>query len=154
MFERILIDTGFFIAIFDEGDKYHESAKRIEEWLDSEGRKRVVAWPILYETLSTRFVKRGHLTNLERFLVHPRTDLIDDTPYRDLIEKSIRENNDPRWTQYRMQPGASLVDTILRLMIECPRAGIDGIVTFDGALQNIGYAKDITVVSTKFAQEL
>ena len=154
MFERILIDSGFFFGIFDERDQHHESAKKIEAWLDLESRRRVVAWPILYETLSTKIVKRGHLTNLERFLVHPRTDLVDDSPYRDLVEKSVRENDDPRWTRYRMQPGASLVDTILRLMIECPRAGIHGIVTFDGALQNIGYAKNITVVSTKFAQEL
>ena len=64
MFEHILIDSGFLFGIYDEGDQHHESAKRIEEWLDSEGRKRVVAWPILYETLGTRFVKRGHLTNL------------------------------------------------------------------------------------------
>ena len=154
MFERILIDTGFFFAIFDERDQHHQSAKKIEEWLDLESRRRVLAWPILYETLSTRFVKRGHLSKVERLMVHPRTDVIDDTPYRNLIEKSVRENHDPRWTQFRMQAGASLVDSILRLMIECPRARIHGIVTFDRALQKVGYANDITVVSAEFAKKL
>lgn len=154
MFERILIDTGFFFAIFDEADQYHESAKRIEEWLDLESRRRVLAWPILYETLSTKFVKRGHLGNFERFMVHPRTDLIDDTPYRNLIEESVRENRDPRWTQFRMQAGASLVDSILRLIIESPSARIHGIVTFDRALQDGGYANNITVVSAEFAKKL
>ena len=154
MFERILIDSGFFFGIFDKGDQYHESAKRIEEWLDLESRRRVVAWPILYETLNTKLVKSGHLTNLERFLVHPRTDLVDDAPYRGLIEKSVRQSDNPQWAQYRIHEGASLVDTILRLMMECPRAEIDGIVTFDGALQKIGYSNNMTVVSAKFAQNL
>lgn len=154
MFERILIDTGFFIGIFGEGDQYHESAKRIEEWLSLESCTRILAWPILYETLSTKFVKRGHLSNFERFMIHPRTDLIDDTPYRNLIEKSVRENRDPRWTRFRMQAGASLVDSILRLMIESPRARIHGIVTFGRALQKVGYANNITVVSAEFAKNL
>lgn len=30
---RILVDTGIFIALFDERDDHHQSAKRIEKWL-------------------------------------------------------------------------------------------------------------------------
>lgn len=51
----LLVDTGYFFALFDPGDQYHEEAVKKQEWLDE--LPIVLPWPILYETLNTRFVK-------------------------------------------------------------------------------------------------
>ena len=78
---RVLVDSGFFIALFNERDQHHASARRLEEWLDFV--PIVLPWPILYETVNTRLARRPQ--NLAKFgaIVRlPETLLLDDTPYR------------------------------------------------------------------------
>lgn len=146
-FNRILVDTSFFYGIFDKGDQYHSEAKEINiEKLSNRlyPCSFVLAWPILYETVNTRFVKRGHLSKLEEFLRHQRTELFDDMPYRKRIYKSTRER--PQELKFRISADASLVDSILRLMIEDSSAEIRGIITFDHALRKFGYDNGIEVL--------
>lgn len=74
--DRILVDAGYFYGIFDKSDQYHSDANKIDI---EELRNRpylclfVLAWPMLYETVNTRFVKRGQLSKLEEPLVPDRT---------------------------------------------------------------------------------
>ena len=54
--DRLLVDTGFFIALFDPRDNHHIDACEKQEYL--ENLSIVIPWPILYETINTRLVKR------------------------------------------------------------------------------------------------
>ena len=146
-FNRILVDTSFFYGIFDKRDQHHADAKKIniEKLGDPPDTcSFVLPWPILYETVNTRFVKHGHLSKLEEFLRHQRTELFDDMPYRQRVYKSARDY--PREPKFRIPADASLVDSILRLMIEDSSAKIDGIITFDHALRKFGYDNGIEVL--------
>lgn len=85
---RILVDTGIFIALFDERDDHHQSACRIEKWLDSQSI--LLPWPILYETLNTRLVNRlkrdpAGLAKFGAIARSPKTELLDDAPYREML---------------------------------------------------------------------
>ena len=75
---RVLIDSGFFIALFNERDRHHASARELEEWLDFV--PIVLPWPILYETVNTRLARRPE--NLAKFAAIvrlPATLLLDDS---------------------------------------------------------------------------
>ena len=54
MIGGLLVDTGFFFALRDARDQYHASAEEKKHLLDT--REVILPWPVLYETLNTRFV--------------------------------------------------------------------------------------------------
>ena len=121
--ERVLVDTGFFIALFNERDGHHESALKMAEWLDV--MSIILPWPILYETLNTRFVRRPE--RLERFdaIVHsPETELLDDCPYRVESLKNVLAMREGR-------NSLSLVDFVLCQIIEDVNVSISAMLTFN-----------------------
>ncbi len=76
---RVLVDTGYFFALFNERDRFHESAHEMEELLDS--APIILPWPILYEALNTRPVRRpGNLARFRAIVGSAETILLDDTP--------------------------------------------------------------------------
>ena len=83
-------------------------------------------WPILYETIDTRFVKNSvGMTRLNMLLKSPKTVLIDDTSYRDsALNVTIREPQDP------LRP-ISLVDMVIRFILDDPNVRIDALLTFN-----------------------
>jgi predicted nucleic acid-binding protein len=87
MNKSILIDTGFWIALYDERDGHHFKAIKL---LDSIlGNSILIPWPTLYETINTRFCKnRNSIIGFESFIKTPNTLLISDLNYRenDLLE--------------------------------------------------------------------
>ena len=60
----LLVDTGYFFALFNSRDQYHEKAVEKQEWLDE--LPIALPWPILYETLNTRFVKNSEYIQKNR----------------------------------------------------------------------------------------
>lgn len=118
----LLVDTGYFIALYTERDEHHSAAKRkqglLERW------PIVLPWPVLYETMNTRFVKMpGALARFGAILVHPDTVLLDDSPYREGSYRTVGETAPQRYF--------SLVDAVLRAIIEDTNVSISAMLTFN-----------------------
>ena len=120
---RVLVDTGFFVALFNEQDQHHASARRLEEWLDFV--PILMPWPILYETVNTRLARRPQ--NLAKFgaIVRlPETLLLDDAPYREDSFAAVLAQSPARGS-------LSLVDAVLCNIIEDVNVPISAMLTFN-----------------------
>lgn len=120
---RVLIDSGFFIALFNERDRHHASARELEEWLDFV--PIVLPWPILYETVNTRLARRPE--NLAKFAAIvrlPATLLLDDSPYREDSFAAVLAQNPATGS-------LSLVDAVLCSVIEDANVPISAMLTFN-----------------------
>ncbi len=120
----LLADSGFWIAMFDPRDPYHEEAQTLPIDLDSVDL--LVPWPSLYETLNTRFVKdRRRLAPFLVVLKKPNVRLLDDQSYRadayDIIER------------FNTNRAFSLVDVVVRIMLADTNLRVRGLVTFNKA---------------------
>jgi len=135
-----LIDTGFWFALYDNRDQYHKKAIDIAEYL--EFYNLLIPWPSLYETLNTRFVRRPEwLHNFKKHLNKYQTVKIPDEAYR---EKSL--NNILITKQH--QKSFSLVDMVIREMLEDRNLKIDVMITFNpNDFIDVCIAKNIEIVS-------
>lgn len=150
-FNRVLVDTSFLFGIFDKADQYHKGSVTVLNALRTRRTQLVLAWPVLYETVNTRFLKGGHLDDFKRFLDHPYTNLIDDRPYRKYALESIRNDMKLEKSERKKSESSafSLVDQMLRLMMKhSDAARIGGLVTFDGALNAWGHFCKLDVLYT------
>ena len=76
-----LVDSGFWIAFLDERDEHYMEAQQKAETLLH--LRYIFPWPILYETLRTRFVRRPlAVRKFESFLKRPNTTYLEDAKYR------------------------------------------------------------------------
>lgn len=120
---RILIDSGFWLGFCDTQDQWHNQAKVIAKEIDV--HQFLVPWPTLYETLSTRFVKKQHQVDLFMLeLQRVKHEKIDDAKYRDIALSEIVHN-------VRQRRNLSLVDSVLRQMLADDSLHIKAIVTFN-----------------------
>ena len=121
--ERVLVDSGFFFALFNERDRHHASARRLEGWLDL--ARVILPWPILYETVNTRLVRRpANLAKFEAITRAPETVLLDDSPYRAGSLRGVLARSG------RTGP-LSLVDAVLCNVIEDVNVPVSAILTFN-----------------------
>ena len=119
----LLVDTGFFFALHDSRDQYHARAQAKKHLLDQ--GPIILPWPVLYETLNTRFVGiRGAIGWLDRLVGFPTTELLNDSQYRAQSLDAVLVPAQPRRR-------LSLVDTILRSIIEDANVRVAGILTFN-----------------------
>ena len=121
-----LVDTGFWYAVFEERDQhYREAQDKLDLLLEI---KYVLPWPILYETLCTRFVRRPfYMRKFDDLLKRPNAVLLDDSKYKDealacTLSRSIR-----------MGQASSLCDNVLRLVIEDINVKLNYLFTFNDA---------------------
>lgn len=120
---RVLVDTGFFIALFNERDQHHESAREMEEWLDVV--QILLPWPILYETVNTRLVRRPEsLARFGAIAQSAETVLLDDSPYRAGSLSALL-------TGHSALGSLSLVDAVLCNIIEDVNVPISALLTFN-----------------------
>ncbi|WP_027371277.1 type II toxin-antitoxin system VapC family toxin [Desulfovermiculus halophilus] len=123
MAQRLLLDTGFWFALYDSGDTYHRQALEVADFLDVHGL--VVPWPTLYETLNTRLARRR--TAMQRFahlLAGPNVHLLPDEDYRDAALEAVCSPSGPH-------RALSLVDAVLRLVVADTNVQIDALITFN-----------------------
>lgn len=121
--DHLLIDTGFFIALFDERDQYHKLAQELSGLLDI--FPIIVPWPVLYETINTRLTRRSE--KLERFhncIQSCQSVFLDDTRYR-------KKSYDAVIQGVRLGKKISLVDSILCSIIEDKSASLRAILSFN-----------------------
>lgn len=125
MAKNIILDTGYWFALYEERDQHHEEALLISEYLHP--HTMVIPWPSLYETLNTRFVKReNQLLSFEAILSNKNTVQIPDVKYKDNAIKSI-------FSQSKSHNKFSLVDLIIREILLDVEIKINAIVTFNVA---------------------
>ncbi len=123
MTETVIADTGFWIALFDSRDQNHQSAASRTGWLEL--ATLVVPWPILYEALRSRFVRRRDwVTRLDIQLKKPNVQFVEDGDYRDeayalTVDYATRRKPRP----------ISMIDMLCRLLIADPTIRIDYLLT-------------------------
>ena len=126
--ESILVDSSFFFALFYTGDDHHVEAIQKQEWLDE--FPIIVPWPILYETINSKFVKcPATIRSFEKIIRRTDTELLDDSIYREeayqktlaLAKRGYRREDGPR----------SLVDSVLHAILEDVNVRISAMLTFD-----------------------
>lgn len=119
----LLVDTSFFFALFNERDPYHTSACDLSQWLDT--LSIILPWPVLYETINTRLSRRREDIARFKAIVELRdTVLLDDSPYRLESYKTVTMST------RRGQP-LSLVDAVLRAIVEDVNVPVNAILTFN-----------------------
>ena len=121
---RLLVDSGFFFALFNPRDQYHDDACKKQEWL--EDLSVVMPWPILYETINTRFVRQPDtIARFESIMRAPDTEFIDDNLYRfEAYKDTIEQAKTHRHAM-------SLVDTVLYAILDDINIRIDAMLTFN-----------------------
>lgn len=118
----LLVDTGYFIALHNKRDEHNATAKQHERLL--EVRPVVLPWPVLYETINTRFAKRPHiLKQIDVIIEKKSTRLLDDSPYRAAAYAQVLQTSPKR--------PLSLVDAVLRAVIEDASVQISTLLTFN-----------------------
>lgn len=121
MAKKILVDTGYWIALFNERDAHHELAQVLEE--DLLVHTILVPWPTLFECVDTRLSRRKDTAiRLKQFLSRSATALIDDTPYRHRSLDYVLGEDHHTY---------SLTDHVIRSMIQDVELAIDAFVGFN-----------------------
>lgn len=122
--ERVLIDTGFWIALYNPRDEYHSDAQELLEII--EDTNIVLPWPTLYETINTRLSKNTNgINQFEEILKKPNTVLLEDNEYKDrALEYALKNSTSA------VRP-ISLVDSIIREIISDINININYLVTYN-----------------------
>ncbi len=121
MAKKIIADSGYWFALFNERDKYHTEARVLEE--NIRVHTLLVPWPTMYESINSRLIRQSHnVIRLKHFLEMPSTVLIEDSHYRNASLEFVL-NDQGR--------GISLVDHVIRSMIADRSISIDAFVGFD-----------------------
>lgn len=121
---RLLVDSGFFFALFNPRDQRHEDARDKQEWLDI--LAVVMPWPTLYETVNTRFVRqRETMARFESIMRAPGAEFLDDNPYRLAAYNYTIEQAKTR------HHALSLVDSVLYAILDDVNVRIDAMLTFN-----------------------
>lgn len=122
--KNILIDTGFWFGLYDSRDTNFNEANELMTYLEM--ANIIIPFPTIYETINTRFSKNTlGLESLEKLINSPKVTLIDDSEYKDKALQLTFESS------LRLKKPYSLVDMILRLMLEDPCLKIDYLISFN-----------------------
>jgi predicted nucleic acid-binding protein len=135
-----LVDSGFWIALLDERDQHYEEAQQKAETLFH--LHYIFPWPILYETLRTRFVRRPlAVRKFESFLKRPNTTYLEDAKYRtNALAKTLSDR--PHGVR-----AFSLVDNVLRMIIADTTVRVDYVLTFNtGDFVDVCRQRDVEMI--------
>jgi predicted nucleic acid-binding protein len=118
-----IVDSGFWFALYDSEDTYYTEAKRIAEYLD--GSNLIIPFPTLYESINTRFMKNTVARiAFENVLKLPNVTIVDDKQIKnDALQITFTDKSKKR--------NLSLVDNIIRLLLEDINYKVDCLVTFN-----------------------
>lgn len=124
MQKNIIIDSGFWIALYNQRDQYHKNANEIIQFINN--HNILIPWPCLYETINTRLAKRKEYMNaFETFISKTNVNLINDEEYKDKAIKLTFEYSKIGRRTF------SLVDVILREILSDDSYKIDYLITFN-----------------------
>lgn len=139
--KTILLDTGYWIALFSpEKEKSKQAVvEYVSQLIDENNYSVIIPFPTLYEFLNSKLSRKGKF-NLESELSKQKYIKIYDNEYR---EKALK-NFTYQFTFTNTD--ISLVDEVIKEMIEDRNLKTDIIVTFDEALKNYARSMNVEVV--------
>jgi predicted nucleic acid-binding protein len=122
--KTLLVDTGAWLALFDPTEEHHEAIAEFAELIES--TELVMPWPVIYETLRTRFVRRpAWLAAFDQHLKRTNTTFVDDADYcREAYALTIDGG-------VHRRRGISMVDMLCRLVIDDPNVSIKYLLTLN-----------------------
>ncbi len=124
MRKYILTDACYWLALVDPTDQFHDQADEIHSIIKE--YILIIPWPILYETFSTRTVrKRNQVILMDYFLKRDNIQFITDDKYRERAYENLIHSNNLHGHTY------SLVDSIIREIITDINIKVDFLVTFN-----------------------
>ena len=141
MANRILVDTGFWYAIFDKEDVYHKISTDIyNKYFNKIEYDILIPFPTMYELLRTKFIKNKLvLSRISDMLKNNKLIKVYDDEYR---------NQALLLTLEEPKRNISLVDNIIRLMLDDTKISAKGIITFNvGDFQDICRKKQVQILS-------
>jgi predicted nucleic acid-binding protein len=120
---NIIVDSGFWFALYDIYDDYHTRANNIVEYLDVSNI--IIPFPTLYESLNTKFMKNTVAKiAFESILKRSNVTIVND----DLIKADALKIT---FTDESKKRNLSLVDNIIRLILDDVNYKIDYLITFN-----------------------
>jgi predicted nucleic acid-binding protein len=134
-----LVDSGYWYALLDERDPHHSKAAVMAESLLR--FKYLIPWPVMYETLCTRFVRRPlAVRQFESFLKRPNAVTVDDARYRDAALAAALDTAKPHPNML------SAVDCVLRLILDDPAVRVRCMFTFNpGDFQDVCFRRRVEI---------
>ena len=123
--KRIIVDSCVWYACFDKTDTNYRYSEKIRNVLKI--HDIIIPFPTLYETVNTRFVKinYGQMNGLFNYINNPsKVYLVDDSSYKEKAVSLVFSNVNNRYSY-------SLVDMIIRLMMEDISLGNIAVMTFN-----------------------
>jgi predicted nucleic acid-binding protein len=123
--ENVLVDSGFWFALYDSTDQHHNEAINITDYLEI--ANIIIPFPTLYESVNTAFMKNPVAKNgFEGVLKRNNVEIVYDESIKDnALEITFSEKSKKR--------NLSLVDNIIRLILEDKNYKIDYLITFNKA---------------------
>lgn len=123
--KSVIVDTCIWYALVDKNDAYSKYAGTIAKLL--EPHKILVPYPSLYETVNTKLMRNRNRQANKLFAYlndSAKVKLIPDDAYRERALKAV---------QFNLEQGKtySLVDMIIRLMMEDVDLGDIAVMTFN-----------------------
>ena len=121
--KHIITDTGFWIALIDKNDDFHEISNLI--YASASKHQIYLPWPIMYETLRTKTVKcEIKTTQFEKLFRSSAVEKLSDEHYKDnALQKSVDYSKNG-WP-------ISLADAVIREMLSDQNIKKDYFVTFN-----------------------
>ena len=134
---KVVIDTGFWIALFDpaKDPKNNLEAERMAEEMEDEDL--IIPFPTLYEFVNSRLSRREAKLQLERLLSKPNVIKLSDTKYKNKALENFFLKSKSDYSD------VSLVDEIIKLIIADKSLKIDYIAAFDQGLLNYALSNGI-----------
>ena len=123
--KRLIIDSGVWYAAFDQRDDKYVYSDKILNLLEM--HELIVPFPSLYETINTRLLRNKYKQAdylFEYLNDSKKVTLVHDDKYREQALKSVSSN-------LNQNKSYSLVDMIIRLMMEDSSLGSIAVVSFN-----------------------
>jgi predicted nucleic acid-binding protein len=120
---NVIVDSGFWFALYDPGDTYHKRATEIVRYLDVSNT--IIPFPTLYESINTKFMKNMVAkVAFENMLKSSNVTIVHD----ELIKEDALRIT---FTDESKKRNLSLVDNIIRLILDDTNYKIDYLITFN-----------------------
>ena len=134
---KVVIDTGFWIALLDPTKDLKNSieAERIAEEIADE--ELIIPFPTLYEFVNSRLSRRDSKLQFERILNRPNVIKLSDSKYKHNALENFFIKSKSEFTDI------SLVDEVIKLIIADKDLKIDYIAAFDEGLLNYAISQGI-----------
>lgn len=137
---NIIVDTCFWRALCDPNDAYYDASLEIhDKFFGRNGYRVLIPYPSMYELINTKFVKnKTQLKQLDK-------EIADSNSITKVYDEKYRDNAYKEMIQSKRS--LSLVDCVIRAMVEDDSLKIKGLVTFNvGDFSDICQKKSIEII--------